>query len=50
LRLPVFHILEPEVKEAIPPEVFEKQAGFMEMIIDTEEIGRRFKKARRILE
>ena len=46
LRLPVYHILEPEVKEAIPAEVYEKQAGFMAMIIDTEEVGRRFGKAR----
>jgi betaine reductase len=50
LRLPVFHILEPEVKEAIPVDVYDKQAGFMAMIVDTEEIGRRFGEARRALE
>jgi glycine/sarcosine/betaine reductase complex component A len=50
LRLPVYHILEPEVKAAIPAEVYEKQAGFMEMVVDTEELGKRFREARRITE
>ena len=39
LGLPVYHILEPDVKEAIPADVYEKQAGFMEMVVDTEAIG-----------
>jgi betaine reductase len=46
LRLPVFHILEPEVKNAVPQDVYAEQAGFMEMVVDTEEIGRVFKKIR----
>ncbi len=50
MRLPVFHILEPDVKQAIPADVYEKQAGFMEMIVDTEELGKRFREARRLLE
>ncbi len=50
LRLPVFHILEPEVKKAIPEDEYEKQAGFMAMIVDVEEIGRRFRDARKALE
>jgi glycine reductase len=50
LRLPVYHILEPEVKAAIPAEVYEKQAGFMEMVVDTEELGKRFREARGITE
>jgi betaine reductase len=50
LRLPVFHILEPEVKQAIPADVYEQQAGFMEMIIETQELGRRFREARKGLE
>ncbi len=49
LRLQVCHILEPEVKAAIPAEVYEQQAGFMEMVVDTEEIGRRFREARQII-
>ncbi|HBD09965.1 MAG TPA: hypothetical protein DCZ69_17075, partial [Syntrophobacteraceae bacterium] len=50
LRLPVFHILEPEMKQAIPADVYEQQAGFMELIVDTEELGKRFREARRSLE
>jgi glycine/sarcosine/betaine reductase complex component A len=47
LKLAVYHILEPEVKAAIPTAVFEEQAGFTEMITDTAELGRRFQEARR---
>jgi len=46
LRLPVYHILEPEVKEAIPVDVYQEQAGFMEMVADTEAIGKKFKEIR----
>jgi glycine reductase len=46
LRLPVYHILEPEVKAAIPTDVYEQQAGFMEMVADTEVIGKKFKEIR----
>ncbi len=46
LGLPVYHILEPEVKNSIPQEVYADQAGFMEMVVDTEEIGGIFKKIR----
>jgi len=46
LRLPVYHILEPEVKQAIPRDVYEEQAGFMELVADTEEIGKIFKEIR----
>ena len=46
LGLPVYHILEPEVKEAIPADVYEEQAGFMEMVADIEAIGKKFKEIR----
>jgi len=46
LRLPVYHILEPEVREAVPAEVYEKQAGFMAMIVNTEELGRKLRAVR----
>ncbi len=49
LRLPVFHILEPVVKELIPADVYEKQAGFIAMIVDTEELGKKFAEARKNL-
>jgi glycine reductase len=46
LGLPVYHILEPEVKAAIPVDVYEQQAGFMEMVADIEAIGKKFKEIR----
>jgi betaine reductase len=46
LRLPVYHILEPDVKLAIPRDVYEEQAGFMELVADTEELGRIFREIR----
>ncbi|MDX1708483.1 MAG: glycine/sarcosine/betaine reductase complex selenoprotein A, partial [Desulfobacterales bacterium] len=46
LGLPVYHILEPAVKKAIPEEVYQEHAGFMEMVVDTEEIGGVFKRIR----
>ena len=46
LGLPVYHILEPDVKKAIPAQVYEQQAGFMEMVVDTEAIGRKLKEIR----
>ncbi len=50
LRLPVYHILEPEVKKAVPQDVYSEQAGFMELIADTEEIGKVFQAIRKRLE
>lgn len=46
LRLPVYHILESEVKNDIPQDVYEEQAGFMEIVADTETISRKFKEIR----
>lgn len=46
LRLPVYHILEPEVKRAVPSDVYEEQVGFMELVSDAEEIGKAFKAIR----
>ena len=46
LGLPVYHILEPEVKKAIPEDVYAEQAGFLEMVVDTEQIGKKFKQIR----
>lgn len=46
LRLPVYHILEPEVREAIPPDVYEENVGIWALTIDQEMIGREFKAVR----
>jgi len=46
LGLQVYHILEPEVKEAIDPDVYEKQVGMMEMVLDVEAIVNEVKSIR----
>jgi betaine reductase len=46
LGLPVYHILEPEVKAGIPEEIYEHEVGLASMVLDTEEIGRKFKAIR----
>jgi glycine reductase len=40
LGLPVYHVLEDEVRNAIPPEVYEEQIGVMADVLDREEIVR----------
>lgn len=46
LGLPIYHILEPDVKAAVPPQVYEESAGIIAMIADTEEVGKKFKAIR----
>ena len=46
LRLPVYHILEPEMAEVIPKDVYEKNVGIWTYTVDAEEIGRRFREIR----
>jgi glycine reductase len=46
LGLPIYHILEPEVKAAVPEDVYEQSAGIVSMIVDTEEVGRKFRAIR----
>ena len=50
LRLPVYHILESEVKEAVPRAVYEEQVGFMELVADKEGIDRTFREIRARIE
>ena len=38
LGLPIYHILEPEVRAAIPAEVYEREIGPMEFVLDAEAI------------
>jgi glycine reductase len=38
LGLPVYHILEEGVRAAIPPEVYEREVGPMEFVLDKEGI------------
>jgi glycine reductase len=46
LGLPVYHILEPELKGMIPDDVYEESLGIWSMAVDTELIGKRFKEIR----
>ncbi len=46
LGLPVYHILEPEVRKHIPEEVYSEQVGVMAMVINPEEVGTRFQAIR----
>jgi len=38
LKLPVFHVTEPEVRAAVDPEVYAEQIEMMEMALDVEAI------------
>lgn len=38
LRLPVHHILEPEIKAQIPQDAYQEQIGLMEVIVDPKKI------------
>ncbi len=40
LGLPVYHILEGEIREQIDPAVYEQQVGIMEIALDTAQIVR----------
>ena len=46
LGLPVYHILEPELKQCIPDAVYEENISIWTLAVDTEEIGERFKAIR----
>ena len=46
LGLPIYHILEPDVRAAIPEDVYDQAAGLISMIVDTEEVSRKFKAIR----
>ena len=36
LGLPVYHILEPELKGLVAPDVYEQQLGLMEMVLESD--------------
>jgi betaine reductase len=46
LRLPVYHILEPLMEEAVPKDVYEENVGIMAMTVDRAMIGREFQAIR----
>lgn len=47
LGLPVFHIMEPIIKEQIAPEVFKEHLELMEVALDVEKIGQALDKVRK---
>lgn len=46
LGLPVYHILEPDMKEAVPENVYEENVGIWLLTVDTDKIGAEFKAIR----
>lgn len=38
LGLPVYHILEPEIRESIDPDLYQEHVGLMELSADVDEI------------
>ena len=46
LELPVYHIMEPEIKAQINPEIFKKHLALMEIALDVEKISQALDKSR----
>jgi betaine reductase len=39
MKLPVFHVLEPEIKQQIDPDLYKKHLAIMEMALDVDKIS-----------
>lgn len=46
MKLPVFHVLEPEISGQIDPELYKKHLAIMEMALDVEKIVEVLRKIR----
>jgi glycine reductase len=46
LGLPVFHVLEPEMKQQFDPAVYDEQVSIMESVLETDEIIEAVRKVR----
>lgn len=46
LKLPVYHILEDEIKEAVPESVYQEHVGLMELSLDKDSICQAMREAR----
>jgi glycine reductase len=46
LELPVYHIMEPEIKDQIDPACFKEHLSLMEIALDTDSITKSLKKIR----
>ncbi len=38
LELPVYHIMEPDIKSQVDSQVYEEQVGITELVLETDEI------------
>ena len=47
MQLPVFHILEPEMKNQIDPALYKEHLGLMEIALDVEKISQAISKVRK---
>jgi betaine reductase len=47
LELPVYHITEPEVRDQIPPDVYDAQVGLVETVLDGPGIAEVLRRSRR---
>ena len=46
LGLPIYHILEPDVRAAVPEDIYEQSAGIVAMVVDTDEVAEKFRAIR----
>lgn len=46
LELPVYHIMEPEIKAQIAPEVYKEHLQLMEIALDVDKIAQSLKRVR----
>ncbi len=46
MQLPVFHIMEPEIKAQIDPKIYEEHLGLMEIALEVEKITKGLNKVR----
>ena len=46
LGLPVYHIMEEEIKSQVDPQVYEEQVAMMEMVLDVEALTEAVKRMR----
>jgi glycine reductase len=46
LKLPVYHIIEPEIKEQIAPDVYKQHLELMEIALDVDKIAKAMSRIR----
>jgi glycine reductase len=46
LGLPVYHIMEPEIKEQIAPDIYQQHLALMEIALDVDKIAEALKRVR----